>query len=194
MWVSSYRWERMCWRIDRCEKRITMQQEMMEQKVIEIVRKLLDHPDGLSKAIESQESIEQFIDEFIQSGPETQTNRPARDEKIKETVRGEKMERLTGTDIHQICTSNGWFTCGGNEQYKSVMRAADNGMDPHDIAVAIWICSDAIALEDIEGKIKDYLRWERPLAEGERETHQDIKEILQDIEDDLGVWGRHCRR
>lgn len=44
-----------------------MQQEMMEQKVIEIVRKLLEHPNGLSKEIESQEAIERYVDEFIQS-------------------------------------------------------------------------------------------------------------------------------
>ncbi len=36
MWISSYKWEQMCRRIDRCEKRITMQQEMMEQKIIEM--------------------------------------------------------------------------------------------------------------------------------------------------------------
>lgn len=76
------------------------------------------------------------------------------------------MDRLTGADIHRLCTSNNWFTCGGNQQYESVMQAADDGMDTHDIAVAIWICSDAIDLENIEGKIKDYLRWERPQVEG----------------------------
>ena len=76
------------------------------------------------------------------------------------------MERLTGRDVYRLCTNNGWFTCGGNRQYTSVMQAADDGMEVHDIAVAIWICSDAIALENIEGKIKDYLRWERPQVEG----------------------------
>ena len=74
--------------------------------------------------------------------------------------------RLTATDIYCICMSNGWFTCGDNQQYTRVMRAADNGMDMHDLAVAIWICSDAIQLEDIEGKIADYLRWEKPQRNG----------------------------
>lgn len=77
------------------------------------------------------------------------------------------MERLTGRDVYRLRTSNNWFTCGGDHQYERVLQAADDGMDIHDIAVAIWICSDAIALEDIEGKIKDYLRWERPQVGGE---------------------------
>lgn len=67
MWISSYKWDQMCRRIDRCEKRITMQQEMMEQKIIEMARKILKQPDELSKEIEDQESIEKFVDEFIQS-------------------------------------------------------------------------------------------------------------------------------
>lgn len=74
--------------------------------------------------------------------------------------------RLTGTDVYRLCLNNSWFTCGGNGQYGRVMQAADDGMDTHDIAVAIWICSDAVGLEDIECKIKDYLRWKKPQAEG----------------------------
>ena len=72
--------------------------------------------------------------------------------------------RLTATDVYRLCMDNGWFSCGDNEQYTRVMHAADNGMDKHDIAVAIWICSDGVSLEDIEGKITDYLRWEKPQA------------------------------
>lgn len=76
-----------------------------------------------------------------------------------------KMEgKLTATDIYRLCMSNGWFTCGGNRQYARVMQAADDGMNTHDIAVVIWICSDAVDLEDIEGKISDYLRWEKSMS------------------------------
>ena len=75
-------------------------------------------------------------------------------------------KELTATDVYRLCMDNGWFTCGDNEQYRRVMRAADKGMNTHDIAVAIWICSIAVTLEDVEGKIKDYLRWERPQREG----------------------------
>ena len=73
-------------------------------------------------------------------------------------------KKLTSADIYCLCMNNNWFTCGDNEQYRRVMQAADNGMDPHNIAVAIWICSDAVPLETIKGKIKDYLRWERPMS------------------------------
>lgn len=67
MWISSYKWEQMCGRIDRCEKRIVMQQEIMEQKMIEMARNLLRQPDELSKEIESREDIGKFVDRFIQS-------------------------------------------------------------------------------------------------------------------------------
>lgn len=81
--------------------------------------------------------------------------------------------RLTGADVCRLCVDNGWLTygvaCGGYQQYAKIMQAADNGMDTHDIAVAIWTCSDAIDLDDIQLKIKDYLRWEKPQAGGRRE-------------------------
>lgn len=67
VWISSYKWKQMCKRIDRCEKRIIMQQEIMDQKIIEMAKKILRRPNELSKEIESQEAIEQFVNEFIQS-------------------------------------------------------------------------------------------------------------------------------
>lgn len=73
--------------------------------------------------------------------------------------------KLTGTDVYQLCLNNNWFTRGTTSHYEKVMQAADNGMDTHDLAMAIWICSDAVELEDVEGKIKDYLRWEKPQVE-----------------------------
>lgn len=73
-------------------------------------------------------------------------------------------KKLTAADIYCLCASNNWFTCGDNEQYRKVLDAADGGMNPHDIAVIIWTCSDNIPLEDIKGKINDYLRWEKPMV------------------------------
>ena len=90
-----------------------------------------------------------------------------------------KMEgKLTATDIYRLCMSNGWFTCGGNRQYARVMQAADDGMNTHDIAVVIWICSDAVDVTApdgspnwslcydryVLGKIADYLRWEKSMS------------------------------
>lgn len=75
-----------------------------------------------------------------------------------------KKKKITATDIYQLCLNNGWFTRGDNEQYAKVMRAADAGMKIREIAVAIWLCSDNILLEDIVSKIKDYLRWEKPMG------------------------------
>lgn len=57
----------MCQRIAECEKRITAQEKMLDEKIMEMAKRLLREPDELSKEIESQEAIEQFIDEFIQS-------------------------------------------------------------------------------------------------------------------------------
>lgn len=66
--------------------------------------------------------------------------------------------KLTGMDIYQLCVQNRWFTCGGNEQYARVMKAADDGMDVHDLAIAIWICSYDVELKDIINTIEDYLQ------------------------------------
>ena len=40
---------------------------MLDEKIMEMAERLLRQPDELSKEIESQEAIEQFVDEFIQS-------------------------------------------------------------------------------------------------------------------------------
>lgn len=67
MWISAHKWECMCQRVAVCEKRIAAQEKMLDEKIMEMAKRLLRQPDELSKEIESQEAIEQFVDEFIQS-------------------------------------------------------------------------------------------------------------------------------
>lgn len=67
MWISAHKWECMCQRIAACEKRIAAQEKMLDEKIMEMAKRLLRQPDELSKEIERQEAIEQFVDEFIQS-------------------------------------------------------------------------------------------------------------------------------
>lgn len=67
MWISAHKWECMCQRVAECEKRIAAQEKMLDEKIMEMAKRLLSQPDELSKEIESQEAIEQFVDEFIQS-------------------------------------------------------------------------------------------------------------------------------
>ena len=67
MWISARKWERMCQRIAACEKRIATQEKMLDEKIMGRAKRLLKEPDELSKEIESQEAIEQFVEEFILS-------------------------------------------------------------------------------------------------------------------------------
>lgn len=67
MWISARKWERMCQRIFVCEKRIAAQERMLDEKIMGMAKRLLREPDELSKEIEDQEAIEQFVEEFIQS-------------------------------------------------------------------------------------------------------------------------------
>lgn len=67
MWISAHKWECMCQRITACEKRIATQEKMLDEKIMEMAKRLLRQPDELSQEIERQEAIEQFVDEFIQS-------------------------------------------------------------------------------------------------------------------------------
>lgn len=57
----------MCRRVDRCEKRIAIQEKVINEKIFKMAEKILRHPDGSSKELESREVIGRFVDEFIQS-------------------------------------------------------------------------------------------------------------------------------
>lgn len=67
MWIQKKKWEQMRRQINACEKRIAIQEKIIDLKIFEMAKKILRQPDELSKEIESREAIDRLIDGFIQS-------------------------------------------------------------------------------------------------------------------------------
>ena len=57
-------------------------------------------------------------------------------------------------ELRNLCIENNYFTYGCNFQYDKMFKMAETEASVHDIAVAIWICTEDASLEDIEEKIK----------------------------------------
>lgn len=49
---------------------------------------------------------------------------------------------VSSIGLRNLCISNNWFTCGSVQQYSKLFEMAESGACIHDLAVAIWICSD----------------------------------------------------
>lgn len=67
MWVSRRKWDRLLYRIKKCEDGIRSQKENTEILVRNIAKKILEQPEELREEIQGIENIEKYVDEFIQS-------------------------------------------------------------------------------------------------------------------------------
>lgn len=67
------------------------------------------------------------------------------------------IKNLNYEDIDRLFTENDWFECGNCIQYEKLVDAAEKGMNPRDLAAAIWMCSEDASIDEIERKITDYL-------------------------------------
>ena len=61
-------------------------------------------------------------------------------------------------EVYRLCNAFGWFTHGTNTQYERMFQMVREGKPIHDIALAIWLCSDGEELETIETNLEDV--WE----------------------------------
>ena len=63
--------------------------------------------------------------------------------------------KLTSTmRVYELCNEHRWFTHGTNSQYERMFSMVRDCKPIHDIAVAIWICSDPIwTVETIEEEL-----------------------------------------
>lgn len=58
--------------------------------------------------------------------------------------------KFSNVDIcYALCNRYDWFTCGSNDQYEKMFLLARNGK-LHEVAVAIWLCSDNVSVETVE--------------------------------------------
>ncbi len=60
-------------------------------------------------------------------------------------------------EIYKLCNEKGYFTCGSNEQYRKMCELVSACVSVHDVALAIWICSDNGELKIIESEIAQIL-------------------------------------
>jgi hypothetical protein len=67
MWVSRRKWDRLLYRIKKCEDGIRSQKENTEILVRNIAKKILEQPEELREEIQGIENIEKYVNEFIQS-------------------------------------------------------------------------------------------------------------------------------
>lgn len=65
MWVSRNKWMQINKKIDDLEKRVSMQEQKMDEKTYEMAKRILRQPKELSEEIDSMEDIERFVDDFI---------------------------------------------------------------------------------------------------------------------------------
>ena len=58
-------------------------------------------------------------------------------------------------DIEKLCNEKNWFTLAGQRQRETLMQLL-KGATAHDIALAIWICSDSAVckLGEVEEEVK----------------------------------------
>lgn len=61
---------------------------------------------------------------------------------------------MSNSQLRRLCVVNDWFNCGTNEQYEKLFTYNEKGAFISQLAVMIWICSDA-ELDDITRKLEE---------------------------------------
>lgn len=56
--------------------------------------------------------------------------------------------------VHRLCNANGWFNDGSQNQYDRMLHMVSDGAPVHDVAVAIYICTEDESLETIETELE----------------------------------------
>jgi len=65
--------------------------------------------------------------------------------------------KLTANNIYRLCNKEQYFTDGSIEQYNKMFELVEEGSPLHDIALAIWICSEDVLLDDVETQLEALL-------------------------------------
>lgn len=60
--------------------------------------------------------------------------------------------RLSDITLRELCIQNQWFTGGSNRQYEKMFQRASEGATLEELALIIWLCSNASRAE-IESKL-----------------------------------------
>lgn len=65
MWVSRQSWNDLCNTVFILEERVKNHEKMVDMKILEMAKRILRQPEELSKEIENDENIEEFVKKFI---------------------------------------------------------------------------------------------------------------------------------
>lgn len=52
--------------------------------------------------------------------------------------------------VDNLCRENDWFTCGNEYHYQKMLDLAESGNSIHEMAFIIYLCSQGVAIDDIE--------------------------------------------
>lgn len=67
---------------------------------------------------------------------------------------------ITCGDLRELCISQNWFTCGTNRQYEKMFSLLNRDVITvktlHEIAVAIWLCSENVSLERVYHTLREF--------------------------------------
>ena len=53
----------------------------------------------------------------------------------------------------------GWLDrCWNSDQHERILCMAEGGFTVHEVAIAVWLCTDGWALEEVEQRMKNYIQ------------------------------------
>lgn len=69
------------------------------------------------------------------------------------------MSKISNTELQQLCIKNQWFTCGTTTQYYKLFELNDKNCSLDELALVIWICSEADkwTRRDIKGILNRFI-------------------------------------
>ena len=53
------------------------------------------------------------------------------------------MNKIDTAELQRLCIKNQWFTCGTTSQYSKLFELNNKGCSLDELALVIWICSEA---------------------------------------------------
>lgn len=92
---------------------------------------------------------------------------------------------LSLEDVYALCNSNNWFTNGDTEQYNKMFDMVRANAPINDIAVAIWICSCDVTMNEVRKKLEIKAKELNEAVKQAQlfDTDEIIKNLTQELDD-----------
>lgn len=90
-------------------------------------------------------------------------------------------------EVYALCNEKQYFTMGDHQQYQRMFYMLNSEkFTVRDVAIAIWVCSESAALDEIETQLKTI--WETVERDAEEEAREREMEALERH----GVYYEYC--